>query len=875
MRIRISRGEAIKLAVAVTGCYALPLATAHAAPAPLSAPYTQAFDTLATSGTVTWSDDVTIPAWYSSRTAIVAGSGTSNAGALYSFGTGTTTERALGSLASGGTGSLTYGVRLVNDTATTITSVAVQYAGEQWREGGSTTSTPSVSQKLDFAYKVTAADLTGGVFVDVHPLDFNSPHFGVTAVAALDGNAAANRATVSGSVTGLAVAPGQVLWLQWTDSNDTNNDHGLAIDDLSVVVSGTSTGGGGGDPCTEADTPIGTVQGSGPSAAITGVVTVQGIVVGDYEGPSPTLRGFYLQDTADSDPATSDAIFVFNGDGNSVSLGDEVQVTGTVAEFQGQTQLSALSGIELCGSGRTLSPTPVSLPVASPAFLERYEGMLVRFGQPLYVTELFQLARFGQITVSGGSRLPQPTSVSEPGAPALAQQAQNDSDRIIIDDALQSQDPDPIVFGRGGLPLSASNTLRGGDSVTGLQGVLTFTWAGNAASGNDYRVRPQNALGTSLPNFVAANARPTVPPVVGGNLKVSNANLLNFFNTFGTTSCTYGLGGAVAECRGADNSTEFERQAAKTVQEIALLNADILGIMEMENDGYGAASAIRDLVTRVNAVMGTNTYAFVDFDASTGITNAGGTDAIKAGILYKPAVVSPVVGKTFADTNPIHNRAPLAQMFKLAANNATVTVIANHFKSKSCSDAAGADADMGDGQGCYNARRVSQANALVTFINTVRTSTGEPDVIAVGDFNAYAKEDPVDVLLASGLVNLISTYGGPTAYSYVFDGQWGYLDYALATASAAAQVSGASDLHINADEPSALDYNTDFKSAAQIAGLYAPDAYRTSDHDPVLIGLQLSAPAQVPASGHRGAGLLALLLGSFVAMSARQRRRGH
>jgi uncharacterized protein len=832
--------------------------TAHAAPQPLSPPYAQSFDTLAATGSsASWTDDVTLAGWYSNRTSYNVATGSNNAGAMYSFGAASSTERALGGIGSNAAATIQYGVRLVNNGTETITSVSVQYAGEQWRQGGGTTA--SLPQKIDFAYKVTNADLGGGAFTDVDPLDFTSPQVGLTTGAATDGNAV--RSTVSGSITGLAVAPGQVLWLQWTDVNDTGNDHGLAIDDLDVTVTGT---GGpvdpGGDPCTELDTPIGAVQGTGANAAITGVVTVQGIVVGDYEGASPALRGFYVQDAADSDPASSNAIFVFNADNNSVSVGDEVQVTGSSSEFQGQTQLSTVTGIELCGTGRTIAPTPVQLPVPSADYLERYEGMLVSFSQSLSVTELFQLGRFGQVTVSAG-RLAQPTNVVEPGAPAQSLLAQNNTARIIIDDALQNQNPDPILFGRNGQPLSASNTLRGGDTVTGLTGVLTYTWAGNSASGNNWRVRPVGALGASLPNFVAANPRPTSAPAVAGSLKVASFNLLNYFNTFGSTACSFGVGGAAAECRGASNSAEFERQVAKTVPAVIALDADVLGVVEIENDGYGPSSAIQDLVNRVNAVVGANTYAFIDFDARTGQLNAGGDDAIKVGILYKPAKAAPVMNATFADDDAIHNRAPLAQMFETPAH-ARFTVVVNHFKSKGCGGASGANLDQGDGQSCFNAQRVSQAQALVTFLNEVKVATTEPDQFVLGDLNSYAKEDPIDVLLASGFTNLIEQFSGPNAYSYVFDGQWGYLDFALASQSALAQVSGAADFHINADEPSVLDYLTDFKSAGQIASLYNADMYRTSDHDPVLVGVQLTPPpaASVPASNPWLTALLAALL---------------
>ena len=312
------------------------------------------------------------------------------------------------------------------------------------------------------------------------------------------------------------------------------------------------------NPCAGTVTAIPAIQGSGPAAAITGPVTTQGVVVGDYEGPSPTLRGFYIQDPGgDGDAATSDGLFVFNGNDDEVDLGDLVRASGTSAEFQDQTQVSA-SSIVVCGTGASVDPVDVTLPVASPTFLERYEGMLVRLPQTLSVTEHFQLGRFGQVVLSADGRVRQPTAVVAPGAPAIAMQAANDLDRIILDDALQNQNPDPILFGRGGNPLSASNTLRGGDTATGIVGVMTYTWAGNAASGNAYRVRPIGALGGAIPDFQPANARPAAAPAVGGAVQVAGMNLLNYFNTF--SGCTFGVGGLPTDCRGAGDATEFGRQ---------------------------------------------------------------------------------------------------------------------------------------------------------------------------------------------------------------------------------------------------------------------------------------------------------------------------
>ena len=244
--------------------------------------------------------------------------------------------------------------------------------------------------------------------------------------------------------------------------------------------------------CEAAFTHTYQIQGTTETSPLAGQsnVTVQGVVVGDNEGPSPALRGFFLQDeTGDGNPATSDGLFVFNFNNNNVSAGQVVRITGTVSENQGQTEITPnIGGIFDCARTTTVTPTDVTLPFASPDYLERFESMLVRLPQTLYVTETFQLGRFDQLVMSSGSRLRQPTQMADPGAPAQAIQTANDLNRIIIDDNSQAQNPDPIIFGRGTAPLSADNTLREGDTATGIVGVLNYTWAGNAASGNASRV---------------------------------------------------------------------------------------------------------------------------------------------------------------------------------------------------------------------------------------------------------------------------------------------------------------------------------------------------------------------------------------------------
>ena len=607
--------------------------------------------------------------------------------------------------------------------------------------------------------------------------------------------------------------------------------------------------------CQTAFTPIYDIQGSGMATPLAGeTVTTQGVVVGDYEGPGQ-LRGFYLQDlVGDGDPATSDGIFVFHGSNDGVALGDVARVTGRVSEFQNQTQIT-LADLTLCGTGAAVEPVDVTLPFPGAEYLERYEGMLVRFPQTLYVTEMFQLGRFGQVTLSSGDRLLQPTQIVAPGAEALALAAANALDRIILDDAQNAQNPDPIVFGRGGQPLSASNTLRGGDTATGIVGVLTYTWAGNAASGNAYRLRPVNALGGGVPDFQPANPRPSAPPAVGGTLRVGALNVLNYFDTF--SGCTSGVSGEPTSCRGADDASEFERQAAKIVATIVGMDVDVLGLVEIENDGYGPDSALADLVDRLNDATEPGTYAFIDADAGTGRIDALGNDAIKVAFAYRPAGVTPVGTTSALDSAAFvtggdgvaRNRPALAQAFAQAGTGAVFVASVNHLKSKG----GACDApDAGDGQGNCNDVRAASAALLVEWLAGDPTGMGDADVLILGDLNAYAREDPIAAIEAVGYQNLQARFGGPAAYTYVFDGQWGALDYALASESLTAQVTGTAAWHTNADEPSVLDYNTNFKSASQVVSLFAPGPFRASDHDPIVVGIELrSTPtcaAAVPST---------------------------
>jgi predicted extracellular nuclease len=347
-----------------------------------------------------------------------------------------------------------------------------------------------------------------------------------------------------------------------------------------------------------------------------------------------------------------------------------------------------------------------------------------------------------------------------------------------------------------------------------------------------------------VPDFQPANPRPTDAPAVGGTLRVGVLNLLNYFNTF--TGCTAGVAGPPTSCRGADNAFEFDRQWPKTVAAILGLDVDVLAIVEIENDGYGPTSAIQDLTNRLNAATLPGTWAFIDADAGAGQVNALGTDAIKVGLLYRPAAVTPVGTTATLNTMAFvgggdgapRNRPALAQAFAQTSDGEVFVAVVNHLKSKG---SACETPDTGDGQGNCNAVRTNGALELLAWLAADPTGTGDPDILVLGDLNAYAMEDPIAVLEAAGYWNLQAEFGGYGATTYVFDGQWGSLDHAFASSTLFAQVTGAAAWTINADEPNVLDNNTNFKSAGQVVSLYAPGAFRSSDHDPLIVGLELTA----------------------------------
>ncbi len=602
--------------------------------------------------------------------------------------------------------------------------------------------------------------------------------------------------------------------------------------------------------CGDPATLISQVQGPGSSTPLNGqVLSIEGIVVGDYQGTGQ-FSGYFVQEEdsdVDANDLTSEGIFVFNTS-TAVNVGDKVRVRGTAGEFSGQTQLSSVQSTVLCPPGGSVTPAPVTFPVAAVSDLERYEGMSVSITQELTVTEVFTLGRFGEVALSVGGRLDNPTNVVAPGAPAQALQDLNNRSRILLDDGNNQQNIDPTLYPQGGL--SATNTLRVGDTLPSLTGVLDFRFS-------LYRVQPVGPI-----SFTHSNPRPLAPEPVAGNVRAAAFNVLNYFNGNGTG--LDGAGGGFPTARGATTLAEFLRQRDKIINAINTLDAHVVGLMELENDATAGdqVGAIEDLVAGLNTAAGFEKWAFVD----TGVV---GTDAIRVGIIYQHEVVSAVGAHAIIDSSVDPrfidnlNRPSIAQTFALNSNGARFTAVVNHLKSKGSDCNAVGDPDTGDGQGNCNITRTNAAEAMVDWLATDPTGSGDPDFLVMGDMNAYAKEDPIAVFEANGFVNTIARVLGAHAYSFVFQGQSGYLDHALASSTLDAQITGVTEWHVNADEPIALDYNVEFKSPNQVDTFYDPGPYRSSDHDPVLVGIDLSAAPTVDAGGP-----YAVVEGSSVTVSA-------
>ena len=552
---------------------------------------------------------------------------------------------------------------------------------------------------------------------------------------------------------------------------------------------------------------IAAIQGAGPRSPLEGQqVTVEGVVSASF---AKGLGGVFLQsEAADGDPATAEGLFLPRGPEVEPKLrrGDRVRATGRVVEQgEGEQTMTALvaTTVEVTGHGDVMATVLAQAP-GSPAGWESLEGQLLSVTAPLTVTGNDGLARFGELFTSFEGRRYAPTELAPPGPEADAIAAENARVSLRLDDARSSEDPKNLWFLPGEWNDAAA--LRTGSVITGVQGVMDHRFG-------SHRLQLTEKLGA-----IEQAPRPGAP-TVAGDRRIAGFNVLNLFNGDGR-------GGGFPTERGAATLAEHQRQLAKLVAAVQALDPDLAALMELENDGFGPKSSQAQFVAALNAAGPHTDWRFVDAGVGPG------TSVIRVGLIYRSSRFETVRTPAILADGPFANasRVPLAQAFR-AGTGPVFVVVANHFKSKGgCEKAAGGDVDSGDGQACFNATRVDSARRLNEWLATDPTGTSPGGTLVIGDLNAHAQEDPLRLLYSRGWQDAFALVQADQPYSFVWAGHSARLDHALVDAGLAGRLRGATEWHANADESDYFDYRRDD----------GKDPWRASDHDPMLLGLDLA-----------------------------------
>ena len=623
------------------------------------------------------------------------------------------------------------------------------------------------------------------------------------------------------------------------------------------------------------DTPIPDIQavGAGDDSALVGAtVTTLGVVTAAYpaaeSGLDATLDGYTIQTPGsggawDEGRASSDALFVYAGKSGQVpAVGTCVRVTGTVGEFpattakgnpQSLTQLAAtsVSNVEGC---QAVTPTPVT-GVPTPDQAEPYESMLLAPQGTWTITDNYQTNQYGTLALTPGeSPLRSATDVVAPGQAARDYEAANAARVIALDDGTNTNLLKGAATEAAYAYLANGSPARVGYHVSFAGPVVLEPRHGSFV----FQPTSMVAGHPDRSPVTITGQRPSAP-TVGGDTRVATFNVLNYFSDLGVdeAGCTgypdrTGAFVVAKKCkvRGAFSREAFANQEAKIVSAINSLGADVVALEEIENPvavgvGTDRDASLARLVEALNKAAGAGTWAYVPSPQ----TVPAAEDVIRVAFIYKPATVAPV-GESLIDDDPAFTglaRQPLAQEFArvTAERSATASfvVIANHFKSKGSvpEGAPAGNTDSGDGQGNANAIRVAQAKALASFA----ARFADKPTLLVGDFNSYSQEDPIKALEAAGWAHV----SGAGEASYVYSGRSGSLDHVFANAAAKPLLAGVTSWAVNAQESIAFEYSRAGMNA--LLSVEADNPYRSSDHNPELIGLTLSGgedPAPTPSA---------------------------
>jgi len=613
-------------------------------------------------------------------------------------------------------------------------------------------------------------------------------------------------------------------------------------------------------------------------------VTTQGVVTADYR--TGGFNGFFVETggaggtaAQDSTPGASDGIFVFgSSSAGQVSIGESVQVTGKVQEFQGETEISSPTVTQLADALPAVVPDTIPWSdLTTDAQKEAHEGELMAPQGDFTVSDNFDTNFFGSITLaSGDTPLRQPTDAGAAGSPqAQAAAADNAARMVTLDDGSSVSFSPTGANANTPLPwLTPTTPVSVGTRVT-FHAPVILDWRFSL-----WNFQPQQQVtgdGSAIATFSDTRAGNQQPTAVGGTVHLATFNVENFFPMTGQAYVAKGLGTctyfndragnhiAVNTCTGTDGSAgprgaaddvNFQRQQSKIVTGINRLGASIVSLEEVENSakfGEPRDTALAGLVAALNAAAGSTVWAYVPSPSADKLPPLDQQDVIRTAFIYKPADVALVGPSTVltGDSDPGEPfsiaREPLAQGFKkLSATDADAfLVVANHWKSKGADSDPLYDGDLEDtsspavDQGAFNATRVHEAQDVNAFATQVAASLGTDRVFLVGDFNAYTQEDPLRVLYGDGYTDLGSAFD-PSEQTYSFDSMEGSLDHVLANAAARALVTGADVWQINAQEAVAYAYSRYNYNATLLFN--GGDPFAASDHDPVVVGLNAPIP---------------------------------
>lgn len=430
------------------------------------------------------------------------------------------------------------------------------------------------------------------------------------------------------------------------------------------------------------------------------------------------------------------------------------------------------------------SPDPMSY-VFPDDFNHNLVGKKITIKNEMYVTATYKTSMSGNVTLSS-EILRIPTDEVLPGSGAYKKRMEANWENRLL-----------LVSGDIKLTNIEENTLRVGAVMKNLVGTVSI-------SGGRYALTV-----TEKPDIVG-NERPGIPEVGKYNMKVVSMNLEYYM----ASPSMWG------HSNGAKDEAAFKRQQAKILAAMKELDADVYAICEIEEGNYSAYE-LTQAFNEANGVVGK--YKKVD----SGDKKV--TSYTKNVFIYNSEKVVPYKDFKIYDGNYLRLRH-VSQCFELKENGGKVVLTMNHFKAKSGNNAIAQDKDQGDGQSQFNARRVQEAKDCLATYESLKTYYGDEDVLILGDLNSYSMEDPVKVFIDAGYTNELQKYS-PDKWSYVYQGEAGYLDHSLSSSTLTGQITGAAPWDINASEPGSFKYKyTDY---------YQPDPYRYSDHNPIVTGLKL------------------------------------